>query len=283
MLNKATNSEGAGELHPLFPSKYPNRFSIASNAPSKYNGYTKEAIILKSLSTIMLLLFLAGCSFSDSVDTGGTDSQIPVEVLSVIDGDTIRILYEGSETTVRYLLIDTPETNHPRFGEQPLGQEATDENRRLLDSGEVTIEFDVGDRFDDYGRLLAYIYADGESVQEQLLESGHARVAYVFPPNTRYLDDFENAEQLAKEQQRGIWEYEDYVTDRGFDKDAVNEMESGIHEPRSDDCDIKGNINRNGDKIYHLPGSHSYDQTNPEEWFCSEQEARDNGFRSAGQ
>lgn len=239
--------------------------------------------MLKILSSIILLLFLAGCSLSDSIETGGTNSLIPVEVLSVIDGDTIRILYNGDETTVRYLLIDTPETNHPRLGEQPLGKEATEENRRLLESGEVSIEFDVGDRFDDYGRLLAYIYVDGESIQEQLLEAGHARVAYVFPPNTRYLDEFENAEQQAKEQRIGIWEIENYVTDRGFDNEAFDEMENGNNEPQSDECDIKGNINRNGDRIYHLPGSHSYDQTNPEEWFCSEQEARDNGFRSAGQ
>ncbi|WP_422123703.1 thermonuclease family protein [Planococcus sp. X10-3] len=238
---------------------------------------------MKPLLAILVTLLLSGCNLTDSVDTGGSDSHVPVEVLSVIDGDTIRILYDGEETTVRYLLIDTPETNHPRYGEQPLGKEATEENRRLLESGDVSIEFDVGDRFDDYSRLLAYIYVDGESVQQQLLETGHARVAYVFPPNTRYLDDFEAAEQQAKEQQIGVWEFDNYATDRGFDSDAVDETESGNRAPETKDCDIKGNINRSGDKIYHMPGSHSYEQTNPEEWFCSEQEARDNGFRSAGQ
>lgn len=234
---------------------------------------------MKKLTAFLFILLLAGCGLSDFIDTGGSNSQIPIEVLSVIDGDTIRIMYDGEETTVRYLLIDTPETNHPRLGEQPLGKEATAENRRLIESGDVTIEFDVGDRLDDYGRLLAYLYVDGESVQQQLLETGHARVAYVFPPNTRCLDDFEDAEQLAKEQKMGIWEYENYATDRGFDSNAVTEREK----PDSGECAIKGNINSKGAKIYHMPGSSSYEQTNPEEWFCSEQEARDNGFRSAGQ
>lgn len=238
---------------------------------------------MKLVTTFLLTLLLAGCGLADSVDTGGSSNQMPVEVLSVIDGDTIRILYDGEETTVRYLLVDTPETNHPRFGEQPLGPEATEANRQLIQSGDVSIEFDVGERFDDYGRLLAYLYVDGESVQEQLLETGHARVAYVFPPNTRYLDEFENAEQQAKEQRLGIWEFKNYATERGFNSDAIEEMENGKNVPKTDDCDIKGNINRNGDKIYHLPGSPSYEQTNPEEWFCSEQEARENGFRSAGQ
>lgn len=238
---------------------------------------------MKKIIVLLFILFLAGCNLSDSIDTGGSTSQRPVEVLSVVDGDTIRILYEDKETTVRYLLIDTPETSHPRLGEQPLGKEATAENRRLIESGDVTIEFDVGDRLDDYGRLLVYIYVDGESVQQQLLESGYARVAYIFPPNTRYLEDFEEAELSAKEQERGIWEYDNYATERGFDSNAVSENEKIDAEISTDECDIKGNINRNGDKIYHMPGSSSYEQTNPEEWFCSEQEARDNGFRSAGQ
>lgn len=40
---------------------------------------------------------------------------------SVIDGDTIRIIYNGNSEKVRFLLIDTPETNHETLGEQPYG------------------------------------------------------------------------------------------------------------------------------------------------------------------
>lgn len=247
-----------------------------------FNLSSKEVNDLKGIFIILCTFLLVGCTLFDTADTGRSDSQIPVEVTSVIDGDTIKIIYEGEEISVRYLLVDTPEINHPRFGEQPFGKEATEENRKLLESGEVTIEFDAGDRFDDYDRLLAYLFVDGESVQEHLLEAGLARVAYVFPPNTRYLDEFENAEQLAKESGTGVWQFEDYVTDRGFDSSAIDENEISSDDPDNDGCDIKGNINRNGDKIYHMPGSHSYEGTNPEEWFCSEEEARDNGFRSAG-
>lgn len=241
------------------------------------------------LKLILLTLFLlSGCGLLESTDTSGTTDQIDVEVTQVIDGDTIKIIYEGEEVTVRYLLVDTPETNHPRLGEQPLGKEATEANKELIESGDVSIEFDVGDRFDDYDRLLAYIYVDGKSVQEQLLASGFARVAYVFPPNTRYLDDFEQAEQIAKEEEAGIWQYENYSTDRGFDANAYGQEPSGNSTPATEgqtngDCDIKGNINRSGNKIYHLPTDSSYEQTNPEEWFCSEQEALDAGFRGVGQ
>ncbi|AQU80000.1 nuclease [Planococcus faecalis] len=236
---------------------------------------------------LVAVLFLSGCGMLESTDTSGTTDQIDVKVTQVIDGDTIKIIYEGEEVTVRYLLIDTPETNHPRLGKQPLGSEATEENRRLIESGDVSIEFDVGDRFDDYDRLLAYIYVDGESVQEQMLASGLARVAYVFPPNTRYLDDFEQVEQVAKDSQTGIWQYENYSTDRGFDSEAYGQEPTSTPstppKEATTDCDIKGNINRSGNKIYHLPSDSSYEQTNPEEWFCSEQEAKNAGFKGVGQ
>lgn len=239
---------------------------------------------MKSFILLLIsLLLLSGCNLLGATDTGSSTDRTAVEVTEVIDGDTVKIIYDGKETTVRYLLVDTPETNHPRFGEQPLGPEATERNRELIEQAQqIEIEFDVGDRFDDYDRLLAYFYADGESVQEQLLEEGFARVAYVFPPNTRYVDEFRTAESEAKDAEIGIWEYENYSTDRGFNEDAYQQTETDA--PDIDgDCRIKGNINRSGDKIYHLPGSPSYEETNPEQWFCTEQQAKDAGFRSSGQ
>ncbi|MET3575331.1 thermonuclease family protein [Bhargavaea ullalensis] len=160
---------------------------------------------------------------------------IPVKLVKTIDGDTIKIKYEGKEQNVRYLLIDTPETNHPRLGKQPFGEQAKERNRELLAKGEVSIEFDVGNRKDKYDRLLAYVYVDGESVEEKLLEEGLARVAYVYPPNTRHLDRFEKAEKRAKDKGIGIWSIEDYATDRGFDKEKAEEVEEAPgSEPASD-------------------------------------------------
>lgn len=234
---------------------------------------------MKPFVLAVCLFVLSGCSFPATTGTSGTTERLQVEVVQVIDGDTIKIDYEGKETTVRYLLIDTPETNHPRFGEQPLGREATARNRELLmAAAQIEVEFDVGERFDDYGRMLAYLYADGESVQKRLLTEGLARVAYIFPPNTRYVDEFREAETLAKDYGLGVWQFENYATDRGFNSTAY----SSESMPNENDCDIKGNINRSGNKIYHMPGSPSYDQTNPEQWFCTEQEAQDAGFRKAG-
>ncbi|WOV83378.1 thermonuclease family protein [Sporosarcina jeotgali] len=173
-----------------------------------------------SLSALIVAVLLAGAYylFFQEEDTAPTrDGLIPVELVKTIDGDTIKIMYEGKETNVRYLLIDTPETHHPRLGKQPFGEEAKRRNQELMNSGKLEIEFDIGQKYDKYDRLLAYIYIDGESVQEKLLSEGLARVAYVYPPNTRHLDEYEKVQKEAKKKGIGIWTLEDYATDRGFD------------------------------------------------------------------
>ncbi|AQQ53884.1 thermonuclease family protein [Planococcus lenghuensis] len=231
---------------------------------------------MKTINSLLfsLLFLLAGCNAAEPADSLG---RMPAELLSVIDGDTIKVLYEGREETIRYLLVDTPETNHPELGQQPLGPEATGKNKDILKAAEIEIEFDEGRQYDDYGRLLAYVYTDGVSVQEQLLEAGLARVGYVFPPNTQYIEEFEQAEDIAQEMGIGIWETAGYVTDRGFNSEVFEQTGSGTDST----CRIKGNINRKGEKIYHLPGALNYEQTKPEEWFCSVEKAESAGFRTS--
>lgn len=169
------------------------------------------------LILLLALLYNVFLAEEPLVDDG---NLIPVELVRTIDGDTIKIRYEGKEQNVRYLLIDTPELDHEHFDHQPFAEEATKRNDELLKGGQVQIEFDIGDREDKYGRLLAYVYVDGESVQQTLLEEGLARVAYIYKPNTMHVDLFKKAEGKASEAGLGIWSIEGYVTNRGF-KSAV--------------------------------------------------------------
>ncbi|WP_336636244.1 thermonuclease family protein [Lysinibacillus fusiformis] len=217
------------------------------------------------------------------------------ELESVIDGDTIRIKYNGSSEKVRFLLVDTPETNHETLGEQPYGPEAKEFTKQLL-AGQDTVylEFDVSYR-DKYKRLLAYIYTkEGISVQEQLLKNGLARVAYIYDPNTKHVEWFKSIQKTAQQSAIGIWSVEDYVTNRGYDKDVYyaaikNENPSNIVEDKSNtnnnkgSCHIKGNINSKGNKIYHMPGQRDYENTIAEEMFCTEEEAKAAGFIPAKQ
>jgi len=56
----------------------------------------------------------------------------------------------------------------------------------------------------------------------------------------------------------------------------------------ADACQIKGNISRSGERIYHVPGARDYgptriDESKGERWFCSEDEALKAGWRRSGQ
>ncbi len=51
-------------------------------------------------------------------------------------------------------------------------------------------------------------------------------------------------------------------------------------------CAIKGNVSRNGERIYHVPGDRTYDRVQMDKgrdkrWFCSEEQAVAAGWRKA--
>lgn len=140
----------------------------------------------------------------------------------VIDGDTVVINFGvGKEERIRLLLIDTPESVHPEKGKEPFGQEASDYAAKYLKRGKsVTVEIGNPDR-DEHGRLLAYIWADGHNFNKHMIDKGFARVAYVNPPNTKYLEEFQQAEEIAKLNGANIWSIEGYVTESGFDSSVV--------------------------------------------------------------
>lgn len=55
---------------------------------------------------------------------------------------------------------------------------------------------------------------------------------------------------------------------------------------QSGDCVIKGNVNTQGERIYHMPGDEYYEETrisasHGERWFCSAEEAEAAGWRRA--
>lgn len=271
----------------------------------------RKYFILGLLASVMLIL--AACTEPTSNSTTQNAVSTPekvigetVEVVSVMDGDTMKVKYNGQERKVRFLLIDAPEMYHKTLGEQPYGKEAQQLNRSILDNAEtVTIEFDkTGDKEDKYDRLLAYVYADGKSVQQQLLESGYVRVGYVYNEQASHLAEYEAAQKQAKDANKGIWQYPGYVTDRGFVKEKVPNWSPGKTLPQSGAknstsnstnsstsnssssnnggaCTIKGNINAKGNKNYFLKGDTNYAQVHEEKMFCSEEEAEKEGFKHA--
>ncbi|WP_186579729.1 thermonuclease family protein [Aquibacillus kalidii] len=126
-------------------------------------------------------------------------------VTRVLDADTIEVEMNGDILDVRLLLVDTPETVHPNIAPEPFGVEASLYAKRILPRGKrVQLEFD-GPLCDMYGRILAYMWVDGQLFNEMLLEEGMAHIAYVFDPPYTYYEQFVSAQGRARRGRKGIW------------------------------------------------------------------------------
>lgn len=142
-------------------------------------------------------------------------NRIPVTFVEGTDGDTFKVSLDGKEEKVRLLLVDTPESVKPDTPVQPFAKEASDFTLNQLKKGNLTLELDVSER-DKYGRLLAYAWIGDKMLNEMLLEEGYARVAYIYPPNVKYVDQFKEIQAKAQKSSVGIWSIENYAQEDGF-------------------------------------------------------------------
>ena len=130
---------------------------------------------------------LAGPAASEAV---GDPSQ--VELVRVIDGDTIVVDDGGEEQRVRFLGIDTPEISHGGHGDdEPCGQEARMMTEDLIAGGPVELRSDDAQPEQDrYGRTLAYVEVDGKDLSAELLDAGVAEIYHAADDIARF-DEYE--------------------------------------------------------------------------------------------
>lgn len=150
---------------------------------------------------VLTVLMVGGC-IKEGSDTSFKSSYF---VRKVIDGDTIQ-LQNGK--FVRYIGIDTPETRKRaggvwHYAPEPYALDAKKLNNELVERGRVELEFDE-EKYDKYGRWLAYVYSGKKMVNEEILKAGYAKILMI-PPNTKYFHRLKMAETEAKENKRGIW------------------------------------------------------------------------------
>ena len=187
-----------------------------------------------SVLAIIAVVALAGCSGAAPLPTPDAESTTEpvvtaegpswnVTVSRVIDGDTVEIRYaNGTTETVRLLGVDTPETppntvSPTEFegipdtdaGREHLvswGGNATAFAERTLAGKQVRLVVDPeSDRRGGYGRLLAYIYVDGENFNSLLLSGGYARL---YESEFRLRESFAATEATAREERVGLWNFE---------------------------------------------------------------------------
>ncbi len=190
--------------------------------------------------------------------TGTTEAV----VTRVVDGDTVEL---STGQKIRYIGIDTPETVKPGTEEQCGGKQASARNKELVEGKTVKLQKDVSET-DHFGRLLRYVYVDAVLINQLLAEEGLAR-AHAYKPDVSYQERLEQAEVKAKAAQKGIW-------------GSLCQQEADAT------CVVKGNINGDGEKIYHTAECANYKRTlintsQGEKCFQTEAEAREAGWQKA--
>ena len=199
------------------------------------------------------------------------------------DGDSMMV----GNKEVRLFGIDAPELNQTcQRGAQdwPCGAAAKDLLNSLVRDKLVYCSQAGMDRFD---RVLARCVSGTTDLNQAMVANGYA-VAF-----RRYSSEYVSAEASAKANKRGLWSTtfempSDYrhagsgVERKPAPVPKAARASSGDWAGRAKaNCDIKGNRNRKGQWIYHVPGMPYYERTRPEEIFCSEAEARAAGYRRA--
>jgi endonuclease YncB( thermonuclease family) len=208
-------------------------------------------------ATIILITAFYGAACSAAEITGRA---------SVIDGDTIEV----HDTRIRLHGIDAPESDQTcsKLGQKyRCGQQAALTLDDLI-SGTVKCTQRDTDR---YGRVVAECFSNNINLNAAMVKAGWA-LAY-----REYSNDYVVDETYAQQNNLGMWSGEfqapwDYR--RSPTSEEINQSEG---------CLIKGNINSEGRKIYHLPGTTAYgrtriDENSGERWFCSEADAVDAGW-----
>ena len=147
------------------------------------------------------------------------EPDVLVELVRVIDGDTLEVEHEGRLETLRLYAVDTEEKISGRAALSPtkpetvFGEETAQWARRffaeLAPAGErprIGLVFPEGEKRDPYGRLLAHVLLpDGRDFCLLLVEQGKSPYFTKYGNSLIRHADFVRAQQEARERELGIW------------------------------------------------------------------------------
>lgn len=122
-------------------------------------------------------------------------------VASNYDGDTLT-LTTGEKVRVKW--VNTPEIRPA----EDYGLEAREATARFVAGKRVRLQYGASVR-DGYGRLVAAVFADGESLAQHLVEQGLGHV-FIIPPDDGDFTALLAAQDRARAARRGIWSTERY-------------------------------------------------------------------------
>ena len=154
---------------------------------------------------IVILIMLMLMPINALAITKGTKVET-VKFNKCVDGDTARFMRGSTEIKTRFLAVDTPETVDPRKEVEAYGKEASDFTcDKLKNAKKIELEYDPNsDEKDKYDRYLVWVYVDGALLQEELVQNGYAKVAYLYD-DYLYTSKLQELEKTAKEEKKGLW------------------------------------------------------------------------------
>lgn len=149
--------------------------------------------------------YFANNSVEPPPQVAGTLTPGYFRVASIEDGDTITVDMNGKEERVRFIGVDTPETQDPRKPVQCFGKAASNFTRNLIGGDPVRLEADPeSDNRDRYSRLLRYVYLpDGRLVQAEIIREGFGFAYTSFPFSLK--EEFKLLQADARDNNRGLW------------------------------------------------------------------------------
>lgn len=151
-----------------------------------------------NLLTVMRKFLLVLVFVFSSLSLLAQERYGPYKIHKFVDGDTFWVKMDAGKTEkIRLIGVDTPEVKWEGLTEdQPGGKEASEYVKNLLKGKKVLLEYDV-QKYDRYGRTLAYVYLeDSTFLNAHLLEIGLARMA-TYPPNVRYVEVYKEIEIIS--------------------------------------------------------------------------------------
>lgn len=134
-------------------------------------------------------------------------SAASYRVTKVVDGDTISVRMGKNDVLVRLIGVDAPElSSRSNTKKGCFAAQAKDYLSRKLLGKNVTLNGDYlsGDK-DYYGRLLRYVYLNGEDISRTLVLNGYARQYKYW--NNDYMNRYSYTllESVARATWRGLW------------------------------------------------------------------------------
>jgi len=187
--------------------RYPNRRHIDIDFTPELRrrrNLNRVSVSIAVIVALLLLLspFLPGFLGGDDPEPGATpvlqpiEGALPVEVVRIIDGDTMVVRSAQTEIRVRLFGVDTPEQGEACFDEATERLEAlAGTTVQLLPDARLT---------DSFNRELRYVYSsDGTLIDEQLVVEGYG-VAWT--RDGQFREQIMKAEAGARDAGRGcLW------------------------------------------------------------------------------